>query len=338
MKATKATLGKLLDQPGTDVRFYLFWGPDEGQSRAQAMRLLQALGADRFIVISNAVKADPASLADEAGAMALFGGRRVIWIEPAGEEIKDGIAALLAAPATESPVVAIAGSAARPRELIKIAEVSPFALAVASYAPEGADAERMVIDVGRRFGLSIAPTVASRIAAACGNDQAIVAQELDKLSLYLDSSTSRPKALEDEAVDAVGADLGDSDLLHLSDLALSGELEEVAEGLGTIAASPQAIPVLRALQRRLLMLAPARARVECGERPDAVMASMGKTLFWKDKVRFGGLLKRWSAADIAHLHQRAVAAEQALLFGSAPEPELLGEELLTVARVARRRR
>ena len=32
------------------------------------------------------------------------------------------------------------------------------------------------------------------------------------------------------------------------------------------------------------MLAPARARIERGERVDAVMTSFGKSLFWKDKA------------------------------------------------------
>ena len=85
------------------------------------------------------------------------------------------------------------------------------------------------------------------------------------------------------------------------------------------------------------MLAPAVARVEGGERPDAVMASMGKSLFWKDKARFGAMLRRWRAGDVARLSARAGKAERALLFDSAPEQEVLGEELLAVARAARRR-
>ena len=36
----------------------------------------------------------------------------------------------------------------------------------------------MVIDLGRRFGLKVSPPVAARIAESCGNDQAIVSQEL----------------------------------------------------------------------------------------------------------------------------------------------------------------
>ncbi|MGH6784919.1 MAG: hypothetical protein ACREBP_09890, partial [Sphingomicrobium sp.] len=98
-----------------------------------------------------------------------------------------------------------------------------------------------------------------------------------------------------------------------------------------------AIPNVRALQRRLLMLAPARARLERGERPDDVMASMGKSLFWRDKALFGAMLRRWSAADIAYLFERSGKTEQGLLFGEAPQQEALGEELLAVARAARRR-
>ena len=36
-------------------------------------------------------------LADEAGAMNLFGGTRVVWVEPAGDEIAAGVEALLEA-------------------------------------------------------------------------------------------------------------------------------------------------------------------------------------------------------------------------------------------------
>ena len=50
MKAGKSSIGRALDQPGADIRFYLFHGPDEGQSRALAARLLEALGASKFVV------------------------------------------------------------------------------------------------------------------------------------------------------------------------------------------------------------------------------------------------------------------------------------------------
>src|SRR5439155_10420740 len=141
------------------------------------------------------------------------------------------------------------------------AEASPRALAYASYVPEGQDAVRMVIDVGRRYGLKVSAPVASRLADNCGNDQAIVAQELQKLALYVDASPHAPKELDHEAIDAIGAETAEGDFLRLADLALGGDVAGLVDELGRLPpGGTEAVPVVRSLQRRLLMLAPARAR------------------------------------------------------------------------------
>ena len=338
MKAARQQVGRAVDQPDDRVRFYLFHGPDEAQSRSLGARLLDALGAEKFIVAAGEIKSDPAALADEARTMSLFGGRRLVWIEPAGEDIVAGVEALLEAASSESPVVAIAGALRRTSALLKLAEASPIALAFASYAPEGADAARMVAELGRRHGLKIDPAMAARIADAASNDQAIVAQELQKLALYVDASPQSPKALEPEALDAVGAELVEGDIPRLADLALAGSMEELVDELSRRPHGVEAIPVVRALQRRLLMLAPARARVERGESPDAVMASLGKSLFWKDKPLVGRLLALWDSRGLATVASRAGELERSLMFSAAPDQEALGEELLSIARAARSRR
>jgi DNA polymerase-3 subunit delta len=336
VKASRANIGRSVDQPASNIRFYLFHGPDEAQSRALATRLLESLGATKFLMTAGAVKSDPASLADEAGAMSLFGGRRVVWIEPATKDIEDGVVALLEAPPGESAVVAIAGALTKTSALLKLAESSPEALAFAAYAPEGQEAERMVIEVGRRFGLKISSPVAARLADSAGNDQAIVAQELQKLALYIDASPHSPKELDHSAIDDVGADSAEGDFQRLADLALSGEINELSDELARMpAGGSEAIPVVRSLQRRLLMLAPARARLERGERVDAVMTSLGRALFWKDKAKVHHMLSKWSAADLATIAHRAGQLERSLMFTAAPDREALGEELLAIARKAR---
>jgi DNA polymerase-3 subunit delta len=338
VKASKQSVGRAVDQPNPQLRFYLFHGPDDAQSRALGQRLLKALGAIKFTVAAGAVKSDPATLTDEAGAMSLFGERRVIWIEPAGDEIAPGVEALLEAASVESPVVAIAGAMRKTSAVLKLAEASPVAVAFAAYAPEGQDAERMVMDVGRGFGLKIGPTVAARIAASAGNDQALASQELQKLAIYLDASPQSPKELDHEAIDAVGTDTAEGDMLRLADLAWGGDIDGLAGELARmIPGGSEAISVVRSLQRRLLMLAPMRARVERGETLDAVMTSMGKSLFWKDKAMISRMLSQWSAERLAKVAERAGRLERALIFNPAPQQEALGEELLAIAREARRR-
>jgi DNA polymerase-3 subunit delta len=234
-------------------------------------------------------------------------------------------------------VVAIAGALRKTSALLKLAEAAPTAVAFAAYPPEGADAERMVIDVGRRYGLKVSTPVAARIAASSGNDQAIVAQELQKLALYIDASPQSPKELDHDALDAVGADLNEGDVARLADLALSGEMAELADELARLPGGLEAIPVVRALQRRLLMLVPARARMERGESRDAVMTSLGKSMFWKDKPMVGKLLSQWDAKGLAIAAERTGRLERELIFSGAPQQEALGEELLAIARAARRR-
>jgi DNA polymerase-3 subunit delta len=338
VKASKQSVGRAVDQPNPRLRFYLFHGPDDAQSRALGQRLLKALGAAKFAVAAGAVKSDPATLADEAGAMSLFGEPRAIWIEPAGDEIAPGVEALLEAASVESPVVAIAGAVRKTSTVLKLAEASPLALAFASYVPEGQDAERMVMDAGRSFGLKVSPGVAARIAAAAGNDLALASQELQKLAIYLDASPEAPKDLDHDAVDAVGTDTAEGDMLRLADLALGGDLDGLADELARmVPGGSEAIPVVRSLQRRLLMLAPMRARIERGESLDAVMTSMVKSLFWKDKAMVAKMLSQWSAGRLAKVAERAGRLERGLMFNPAPQQEALGEELLAIAREARRR-
>lgn len=338
MKASKSSIGRAVDKPDPKIRFYLFLGQDGAQSRALASRLLEALGAAKFVLAAGDLKSAPGLLVDEAAALSLFGERRLVWIEPASNDIVEAVEALLAAELVESPVAAIAGALPKSSALLKLAESSKSALAFTAYAPEGEEAERMVADVGRRVGLKIAPPVAARIADACGSDQAIVARELEKLALYVGASPHSPKELEHEAIDAVGAESGEGDFLRLADLALLGEIGELAEVVSRLPpGGSEAIPAVRSLQRRLLMLAPARARLDRGERLDAVMASFGRALFWKDKAAVERMLRSWTATDIAKIAERAGKLERNLMFSEVPERDALAEELLGIARKARSR-
>jgi DNA polymerase-3 subunit delta len=339
VKLNAAGMARAIERPDPAIQFYLFYGPDDAGSRHLATRLLNALGAEKFAILAAAVKADPAVLADEAGAMALFGGPRAIWIEPAGDEIADGVASVLDGASVESPVIAIAGALRKTSGLLKLAEAHGGAAAIASYVPEGRDADRMVIDAARAEGLRVEPDVASRLAAACAGNQAIVAQELAKFAAYLDSAPNRPKEVTHEVLDLLGADSAEGNLMRLGDLALTGEGRELLDEFERAAIAPnEVIPVVRAMQRRLLQLAPLRARIEHGERPDGVMTSMGKALFWKDKALMQHLLTTWSAERIAQLMERSAALERATMLSDEPPVAMLGEELVTITRAAQRRR
>ena len=337
MKTVKGKLGQSLDRPDPAVRFYLFYGPDDSQSRAYAARLLKGLGAEKFALSAQAARSDPAIFADEASAIDMFGGKRAIWIEPAGDEIADAAEALMQAPTVESPVIAIARALRKTSPLVKLAETHGQALAHVSYEPDQRDIERTVGELARAQGLRLGPGIAARIASAAGNDRGIVAQELTKIALYLRAAPDSPADVGRDVLEAIGAG-NEGDWTRLADLALSGNLARLALELEHVAASAEAITVVRALQRRLLMLAPIRARVDTGQRPNDAVTSAGKSVFWKEKDLVAELIGRWNSEALARVLERSGELERRLMRSDSPPPvEALEEELIAIARTARRR-
>ncbi|HET7316570.1 MAG TPA: DNA polymerase III subunit delta [Sphingomicrobium sp.] len=337
MKAAKGSLGQTLDRPDPAIRFYLFYGPDEGQSRAHAERLLKGLEAEKFVVAAQSAKSDPAILADEASAIALFGGRRALWIEPAGDEIAPAVEALLEVPGAENAVIAIAGALRKTSALVKVAEAAPQALAHVSYELGERDAAALVSELGREEGLRLADGIASRIAAASGNDRGIISQELGKIALFLDASPETPANVDREVLDSIGAGT-EGDWMRLGDLALSGDVAGLSHELDASGAEAEPISVLRALQRRLLALASIRARVDRGQRPHDAVASAGKSVFWKEKDLVTQIVSVWDSKALARVLERSGELERRLMSGdSPPASEALEEELIAIVRTARRR-
>ena len=337
MKSAKATLGRSLDQPDPATRFYLFYGPDEGQSRAHAERLLKGLEAEKFVVGAQAAKGDPALLADEAGAMGLFGGKRAIWVEPAGDEITPAVEAVLEGPQPESAVIAVAGGLRKTSSLVKLAEAHRLASAHISYELDARDAVRIVEELARAEGLALGPGVGGRIAAAAGNERGIIAQEVAKIALYSGASPDKPVQVDLDVLDEIGAG-SEGDWMRLCDLALAGDLGELSRELDHSASDAEPISIVRALQRRLLMLAPLRARVEQGERPHDAVTSAGKSVFWKDKDLVTRLVSLWDSASLARVLERSGELERRLMTAESPPPaDALEEELVAIARSARLR-
>ena len=336
MKTAKGSLGGHLDRPDPKIRFYLFHGQDESQSRAHGERLLKALGAEKFVVPAQSAKSDPALLADEAAAMGLFGEKRAIWVEPAGDEVAQAVEALLEAAAAESAVIAIAGALRKTSALLKLAEAHPQALAHVSYPLGERDAVQLVAELARAQGLRLGPGIASRIAAAAGNERGIIAQELAKLALFVGASPDSPAEVGRDALDRIGAG-SDGDWMRLGDHALAGDVAALSRELDA-APGAEAITVLRALQRRLLMLAPIRARVDQGQRPHDAVTSAGKSVFWKEKDLVAGILEKWDSAALARVLERSGELERRLMSSDPPPAsEALEEELVAIARTARRR-
>ena len=340
MKPAEARLVRALDSADAGVRLYLLHGEDQAGARALANRLGAALGGDaeRIDLDGATLRADPARLADEAAAFSMFGGRRWIRVDPAGDETHDAVAALLESGAAGNPVVLIAPGLRKDSKVVKLALASDAAIVHACYPPEGRELDQLAQALARERGLEVRPDVAARLARASGGDRDILSSEIEKFALYLDAAPDRPKRLEEDALDALGAAIDEGDLSRLTAVVFGGDVALADDELARLAAEGiEGIPVLRALGRRALLLAQLGAQVAAGDSIERVMDTGGRSVFFKERPAVARALARWKPGTLATAAARIAEAERQVKAPGYAGAAVVEQEVLAITRRAARR-
>jgi len=326
LRADNQAALKALDALAPSIRLYLLYGPDEAGSEALSARLGKAMGegAERIDLDGATLRGDPARLSDEAAAISMFGDKRWIRVQPAGEEVLPAVEALLEAPAAGNPVVMIAGNLRKTSKLLKHCEADKAVVAIVSYAPEGRNAEQLAVNMARESGLELPGDLARRLVGLTGGERGLLAGEIEKLALYLDATPEEPKAATPEALDALGAEGGDQQLFKAAMVMLSGNVRAAEHEMARLRQSGGS---LAGLARITLQRAVGFAQAQAGQ-----------------PQRFGGgrgddeIARRWSAENLDKAIRRLAEAERTSRLSHQIGETVLAQELINVARLGARGR
>ncbi|MHA6721608.1 DNA polymerase III subunit delta [Sphingomonas sp. RS2018] len=341
MKASAGQIANAIDRVangGTDIRLFLLHGPDEAGAMEHAAHLGRVMGSDveRVDLDGATLKSQPGRLADEAAALSLFGGKRYIRVTGVGEESAEAAALLLGLQAVGAPVMMIAPGVKGTGKLVKLAVSSPAAMSLACYIPEGADAVRLVVAIGRDHGLRIGNAVAARMIAGASGDRAVLTREIEKIALYLDAAPDRLREVDDDVLATIGANIDEAEMAGAITSAIAGDTAAFGAEMAAIESAGMAIPMLRSLARRLTALAEMRAAVDDGDSPDTVVER--HRVFWKEKATTINALRRWSAPQIAAGVTRIRRAERTMMSGGGtPPPVAAAHDMLALVRAIERR-
>jgi DNA polymerase III subunit delta len=327
-----------LRRPDPRIGVFLFYGPDIGlineRARAVAERAVDD-PADPFQLIridGDDIAADPARLADEAGTMGLFGGKRALWVKATSRNIAPAVDAVLKGDLQDTVIVIEGGDLAKSAPLRTLCERSQKALALPCYADTGRDLGAVVDETLKQGGFSIAREARTALIASLGGDRLATRGELSKLMLY--AHGQREITLED--VDAIMSDVSSLAMDAVVDAAFAGEGAGLETGSRRLAAEGvHASVVLGAALRHALMLLSARMAVEEGRPISAVMEGM-RGLHFRRKSLVERHLQRWTSESL----RQAVAQLQASLLDTrrlaALDDTIASKTLLDLARAARR--
>ncbi|SEN54312.1 DNA polymerase III, delta subunit [Sphingomonas gellani] len=338
MKADATRLRAALSAPPPDIRLFLLHGPDEAGARLYGDLLAKTLGtgAERVDISPSQLRSTPALLADEAASMSLFEETRFIRVSGAGEDILEALALLLSAEQAGNPVLVIAPTVKTSAKIVKLAIDSRQALAHACYEPSAGEADRLVTELAQQAGLQPDHGVARRIAEASAGDRAVMAREVEKLALFLDAAPDRPKPLDHAAIDAIGADLTDADAESFATAVTMGHVTDAGDLLVQLAESGQsAIPWLRAIGRKLMMLADLRRESDSGG--DVGTAMKRHRVHFTQEAAVRASLLHWPAGRIAAALDAVRSAERAIMAAHTPGDIIAYNAMLDMARrIARR--
>jgi DNA polymerase-3 subunit delta len=319
----------------------LVYGPDLGLVRERVETLLKSAGgetADPFSTVTiegDVLAGDPGRLADEARAIGLFGGRRLVHVRAGGRNFADGLTSLLADPPQDALVVIEAGDLKKGAPLRKLVEASQAGAAIPCYQDDARGVTRLVETTMKEAGLAIDGDARDLLVDLLGADRLASRSELEKLVMYVGDR----KRVEFADILAAIADSSALVLDDVVDAAAAGDADEAMVSFAkTRAAGIPASVVIGAAIRHVAALHRMSLRVERGERPSRIVAEPQQRIFFRRQPFFERALGRFGPPEF----ERTLMALGTALLASRRSAELADpiaeREILALAKGARRRR
>lgn len=328
----------------------LIYGPDLGLVRERADRIARQVCPDfrdpfNYLELTDAdIKSDPARLGDEAAALSMMGGERVVRIRTTGEAataaarlVVDGLEGGHLKPT--GLVLIEAGDLSKSSGLRKLVEGSKAAVALPCYADAPADIRTLAQSSAEAEGLRFESDALDLLVALLGEDRGVSRAEVDKLILYKGPKSLRagPGEISVDDVRAVLVDTVSDAAGDAAAAAADGAPQRLARALHRSAiAGASPIGTVRAIQREFLRLRAARALMAEGMSAESAMARLRPPVFFMEKRAFEARLARWPLARLDTALSMLLDAELGAKSTGLPDLELVERTALRIASMAER--
>jgi len=331
---------KYVAAPPKTLEAALVFGPDAGLVQERAEKLLKTVVSDLSDPFNSvdlaeaALLADPARLADEAAAISMLGGRRVIRIRGAGNDLAELFESFLESHVGDALVVLEAGDLAKNSALRKLFEGDAKAIAIPCYADSDRDLGDVVRGEMREHGFTLAPGAVEEAVSRLGSDRGVTRRELEKLALYAHGN----KQIGAEDVRAVMGDESQARSESALDAAGSGDYARLDLELERLwIADTQPAQVLRGALGHFQRLMLAKEGMNRGEQLDAVMRKFFPPIHFSRADSFKAQARNWNAEKLADALDMLLEAEALSRTTAVPAHAVTGRTLLSIAAMAKSR-
>ena len=271
---------------------------------------------------------DPARLFDEANAISMLGGRRLLRIEEARDSLAPLFKDYLKNTNDQCLVVVEAGELGARSPLRMLFEKAEDAAALPCYVEEARDIAAFARSLLQEQGMTIAPDALATLSTTIAGDRMRARNEVEKLITYM--GATKQITLED-----VLASSGDAGAQSLDALVYAAAGRQPAMALkaydALLAEGLPVITILRGLQQHFRRLHLTQARIQDGEPADLAMKKLSPPIFFKQEDAFRAQAQRWRLGPLGAILQRLDALEAQCKQTGVPAEILCSQALLAIA-------
>ncbi len=338
MKIAAGQVKAVLNNPDAKFIAWLTYGVDEGKIREYALKLADSiLQGDKDPLrkadfLGKDIKTEPAKFFDEAGAISMFGGRRVIRIRQAKDEIADILKDFLTQPVGDALLIVEGGDLKPTSKLRKLFESQKNAAAIPCYMDEARDIAQMADEIMQKYGLFIEGDAKKELLSRLGSDHSLSRSEIEKLCLYKGEGKI---TLED--VEYALGDSAQTSLQAVIMAATSGQIEHLEIEIRRLwheNISP--ITLLRVTNNHFLQLQQMASSVQQGLNPQQAVEQFKPPVFFKVKPAFVQQVSLWNIPRIMRAFDILAKAEDHCKISANLAPALAYDALIRIAAAARR--
>jgi DNA polymerase-3 subunit delta len=341
MKLAFRQIDPFVKQPDPVARVILVYGPDDGLMRERAKSMGKTIVADlndpfnAVTIDGKSLVEDKARLNDEAHAMSMMGGSRLIRVENADDKITPVIKDYLTNPSTQNLVILQAGELGPRSTLRLLIEKAANAAPIPCYL----DDERTIANIVRESlteqGFRIAPDAAGFLAAAALGDRARVRSEIEKLATYM--GDVKTITLEDAQACSGATGLKSADDLVYA--CAGGQAEAALAAFDYIIGEGDGfMRPLRSLQNHFRKLHAARVKLDAGDSLDVIVKSQQPPIFFKVEPAFRAQVMRWTLPHLEKILLRLATLEADCKKTGIPAEILCRQAILGISMMVAKKR
>jgi DNA polymerase-3 subunit delta len=322
---------RFIEKPPRGLSAVLVFGPDQGLVRERAEKLVKSVVPDlndafRVTDLDDDVLLDDAArLFDEAAAIAMLGGRRVVRVRGAGNSLAKLFESFLDDHAGDALVVVESGDLAKGTGLRRVFEEDDKAYAVPCYADSPSDLFDVVRAALKAEALSIDPDAL---------EDAVTRREIEKLVLY--ARGEKRVTLAD--VRAAMGDEVEARVEEACDAAAMGDLPRLDLALERLwLADTSPVAVVRMALGHFQRLALLKSYAGRGESADAAIRRLRPPVHFMRIASLKAELQKWSEGRIGEALELLFDTEALCKTTAVPAEAACARALFNVAAMARGR-